>query len=213
MNPKAIIFARTSKKSQNIERQISDLIEIAEKEDYEIVKVIKEKVSGSTKNEKRKGIGELLSFVETNRVDIVLTTEVSRLGRSPFETHKIVQTLTDKSIPIYFHSYRITTLINDEKGVLKRNPLAMILFHILSEFAFLEKEVLIERINSGLDEAKRRGVILGRKVGSVEDKNDYLKRYSKLIPDIKAGISLNKCMKIHDVSKNTVIKLKRILVT
>ena len=211
MNPKAIIFARTSKKSQNIERQISDLTEIAEKEAYEIVKVIKEKVSGSNKNEKRKGIGELLSFVETNRVDIVLTTEVSRLGRSPFETHKIVQTLTDKSIPIYFHSYRITSLINDEKGVLKRNPLAMILFHILSEFAFLEKEVLIERINSGLDEAKRRGVILGRKVGSVEDKNDYLKKYAKLIPDIKAGISLNKCMKIHDVSKNTVIKLKRMV--
>jgi DNA invertase Pin-like site-specific DNA recombinase len=213
MNPQALIFARTSKKSQNIERQIADLHEVALKENYKIVKIIQEKVSGSTINEKRKGICELLSYIENNKVDIVLTTEVSRLGRSPFETHKIVQTLTDKSIPIYFHSYRITTLITDEKGILKRNPLAMILFHILSEFAFLEKEVLIERINSGLDEAKRKGVILGRKVGSVEKKNELLKKYSKLIPDIKAGISLNKCMKIHDVSKNTVIKLKRMLVT
>jgi hypothetical protein len=53
----------------------------------------------------------------------------------------------------------------------------------------------------------------GRKVGSVENKNDLMKKYFRLIPDIRAGISLNKCMKIHDISKNTVIKLKRILAT
>ncbi len=99
----------------------------------------------------------------------------------------------------------------DEKGLLKRNPLAMILFHILSEFAYVEKEVLIERINSGLDEARRNGKKLGRKSGSTENRNDYLRKYSKLIPDIKAGISLKKCMKIHAVSKNTVIKIKKML--
>lgn len=211
MNPIAVIFARTSKKTQNVERQISDLKEVARKENFNVVKVIEEKISGSSKNEHRKGICELLAYVESHTVDYVLTTEVSRLGRSPFETHKIVEALTQKNIPIYFHSYRITTLITDEKGVLKRNPLAMILFHILSEFAYMEKEVLIERINSGLDEAKRKGKKLGRKPGSTENRNDYLRKYSKLIPDIKAGISLMKCMKIHDVSKNTVIKLKKML--
>ncbi len=213
MNPKAIIFARTSKKTQNVERQISDLLEVAKKENYRVVKIIEEKISGSTKNEHRKGVCELLSFIETNGVDIVLTTEVSRLGRSPFETHKIVEALTQKDIPIYFHSYHIVTLIKDENGQYKRNPLAMILFHILSEFAFVEKEILIQRINSGIEQARRNGKVLGRKVGSVENKNDLMRKYSKLIPDIKAGISLNKCMKIHDVSKNTVIKLKKILAT
>lgn len=211
MNPKAVIFARTSKKTQNMERQIFDLMEVAKKENYNVVKVIEEKISGSTKNEHRKGICELLAYVESHTVEFVLTTEVSRLGRSPFETHKIVETLTQKNIPIYFHSYRITTLIPDEKGLPKRNPLAMILFHILSEFAYMEKEVLIERINSGLDEARRKGKRLGRKSGSTENTNDFLKKYSKLIPDIKAGISLKKCMKLHGVSKNTVIKLKKML--
>ena len=89
----------------------------------------------------------------------------------------------------------------------------MILFHILSEFAFVEKEILVERINSGLEQARRNGKVLGRKVGSTENKNDILKKYSKVVPDIRAGISLNKCMKIHSVSKNTVIKLKRMLAT
>lgn len=213
MNQKAVIFARTSKQSQKVERQIADLTEVAKKENYTIVKVIEEKISGSTKNENRKGISELLDYVENYKVDIVLTTEVSRLGRSPFQTHKIVETLTQKQIPIYFHSYRITTLIKDEDDVYKRNPLAMILFHILSEFAFVEKEVLVQRINSGLQEARRKGVVLGRKKGSTEGKSELLKKYSKLIPDLKAGISLQKCMKIHGVSKNTIIKIKKVIAT
>jgi DNA invertase Pin-like site-specific DNA recombinase len=213
MNPKALIFARTSKKTQNVERQISDLSEVAKKENYNLVKIIEEKISGSTKNENRKGICELLAYIENHPVDYVLTTEVSRLGRSPFETHKIVEALTKKNIPIYFHSYHIVTLIKDENGKYKRNPLAMILFHILSEFAFVEKEILVERINSGLEQARRNGKVLGRKVGSTENKNDILRKYSKVVPDIRAGISLNKCMKIHDVSKNTVIKLKKMLVS
>jgi DNA invertase Pin-like site-specific DNA recombinase len=213
MNPKALIFARTSKKTQNVERQISDLTEVAKKENYNVVKIIEEKISGSTKNEQRKGVCELLAYIENHPVDYVLTTEVSRLGRSPFETHKIVEALTQKNIPIYFHTYRIVTLIKDESGHYKRNPLAMILFHILSEFAFVEKEILIQRIFSGIEQARRNGKVLGRKVGSVENKNDLMRKYSKLIPDIRAGISLNKCMKIHDVSKNTVIKLKKMLAT
>jgi DNA invertase Pin-like site-specific DNA recombinase len=89
----------------------------------------------------------------------------------------------------------------------------MILFHILSEFAFVEKEILVERINPGLEQARRNGKVLGRRVGSTENKNDIMKKYSKVVPDIRAGISLNKCMKIHDGSKNTVIKPKKILVT
>lgn len=212
MNPiKAVIFARTSKKTQNVERQISDLLEVAKKENYRVVKIIEEKISGSTKNENRKGVCELLTYIESHPVDYVLTSEVSRLGRSPHETHKIVEALTQNNIPIYFHSYHIITLIKDENGNYKRNPLAMIIYHILSEFAFVEKEILIQRISSGIEQARKSGKVLGRKVGSVETKNDLLKKYSKLIPDIKAGISLNKCMKIHDVSKNTVIKLKKIL--
>ena len=46
MNPKAVIFARTSKKTQNVERQISDLSEVAKKENYNVVKIIQEKFSG-----------------------------------------------------------------------------------------------------------------------------------------------------------------------
>lgn len=212
MSYNAVIYARTSKKTQNIGRQIADLSEVARKEGYDVVKIVEEKISGSAKNEKRKGVSELLNFVANNKVNIVLTAEVSRLGRSPFETNKIVEELTQRSIPIYFHSYRIVTLIKDERGVYKRNPLAMILFNILNEFAFLEKEVLIERINSGLAQAKRNGVKLGRRAGTKKSNEDILKQYSKLAADLRSGTSLNRAIKLHNVSKGTVIKVKKCLV-
>lgn len=208
---KAVIYARTSKKTQSTERQVADLIELAKRENYEVVKIIEEQISGSTKNEKRKGISELLEFTSANPVDIVLTTEVSRLGRSPFETYKIVEALTAKSIPIYFQSYRIFTLLKDSNGENKRNPLAMILFNILSEFAFMEKQVLVERINSGLDKARRNGVILGRKKGTKESEASFMEKYSSLADDLKNGISLRKCMATHQVSKNTVVKVKKLI--
>lgn len=207
----AVIYARTSKKNQDTGRQIADLTAVAKAERYKVVKVIEEKISGSAKNEKRKGISELIDYTTTNKVDVVLTAEVSRLGRSPFETNRIVEALTNNSIPIYFHSYRIMTLVKDTNGNYKRNPLAMVLFGILNEFAFMEREVLLERIHSGLAEAKRKGKILGRKIGSTTPNEKLLLQYSKVVKDIHCGYSLRKIMKIHDVSKGTIIKLKRIL--
>ena len=59
MNQKAVIFARTSKQSQKMERQIADLTDVANKENYTVVKVIEKKISDSTKNENWKGIESL----------------------------------------------------------------------------------------------------------------------------------------------------------
>ena len=47
MNQKAVIFARTSKQSQKVEWQIADLTDVANKENYTVVKVIEGKISGS----------------------------------------------------------------------------------------------------------------------------------------------------------------------
>lgn len=208
---KALIYARTSKKTQNTGRQIADLTVVAKAQQYKVVKVITEKISGAVSNDKRKGIGELMEYINNNRVDIILTAEVSRLGRSPFETNKIVEEITQLKIPIYFHSYRIITLIKDEKGNYRRNPLAMILYNLLNEFSFLEREMLISRVVSGIESARKRGVVLGRKKGSLKSNDVMMKQYYKVIKDIRKNIPLRKLMVIHDISKGTVIKLKKMV--
>lgn len=62
---------------------------------------------------------------------------------------------------------------------------------------------LSERMKSGLEKAKAQGKQLGRPTNSEESDEKLMKKYSKLIQDLKNGLSLNKCMKIHGVSNHS----------
>jgi len=105
----------------------------------------------------------------------------------------------------------LMTLIKAENGEYKRNPFAMIIFGLLKEFAYMEREATIDRIHSGLNEARRKGHVLGRKKGSTVSDEKILLRYATLVTEVKRGTSIHRCMKLCDVSKGTVIKIKRIL--
>ena len=81
---------------------------------------------------------------------------------------------------------------------------------IYSELAQEEKRILSERIKSGLVNARHKGKQIGRPEGKQEDEV-LLKKYSRLAADLRKGLSLSQCQKLHDVSRNTAIKVKRIL--
>ena len=84
---KAVIYARVSSTTdrQNTERQIADLTKYAEYKGMEISKVLEEKISGAKKNSERPVFDEAINFCKTNKVDILLVSELSRLGRNAFE--------------------------------------------------------------------------------------------------------------------------------
>jgi DNA invertase Pin-like site-specific DNA recombinase len=79
----AIIYCRvsTNKESQesSLRRQEEELIDLAIKEGYEIVKIIKEQASGY--DLEREGILEVLQLVKDNRIDALLIQDETRLGR------------------------------------------------------------------------------------------------------------------------------------
>jgi DNA invertase Pin-like site-specific DNA recombinase len=111
-------------------------------------------------------------------------------------------------IPIYFKNLNVLSL--DEYG--NESLVTNLIIAIYAEFAGEEVRLLSERVKSGLEKAKAQGKQLGRPSNSQESDEKLKRKYSKLIQDLKNGLSLNKCMKIHGVSKNTVIKVKRIIV-
>ena len=84
-----------------------------------------------------------------------------------------------------------------------------IIIGIYSELAQEERRILSERVKSGLQNARKKGKQIGRAKGDVKSKDMLLKQYSKLAIDLKKGFSLNQCMKLHGVAKNTVIKVKK----
>lgn len=204
---KAAIFVRVSKQSQDYERQIHDLTAYAERQGYKVVTTIAEKVSGAKSNDERHGIAELLSLAASGRIQKVLVTEVSRLGRRTSEVLKVLEELSDRGVSVYAQNYNLETLTPDGK----RNPIASLLFTLLAEFSRLERETLVERINSGLAEARRKGKTLGRPPGTTKDKAQFLKENAPVVRLLKQYFSYRQVAKIAGVSVNTVRKVKSML--
>jgi DNA invertase Pin-like site-specific DNA recombinase len=71
--------------------------------------------------------------------------------------------------------------------------------------------MLRDRVVSGIASARKRGIILGRKKGSVKPDDVMLKQYHKVIKDIQKNIPLRKLMVIHNLSKGTIIKIKKMV--
>jgi DNA invertase Pin-like site-specific DNA recombinase len=132
-----------------------------------------------------------------------LVTEVSRLGRRTSDVLAIIEELTEHGVSVYAHNYNLETLTPQGK----RNPVASLLFTLLAEFSRLEKETLIERIHSGLDNARRNGKILGRPHGTTKDDATLLKEYAAVVRSLKQGFSLRQTAKLAAVSVNTVRKV------
>src|SRR5271156_5881178 len=74
-----------------------------------------------------------------------------------------------------------------------------IIIAIYSELAQEEKRILSERIKSGLVNARHKGKQIGRPEGKQED-DVILKKYTRLATDLRKGLSLSKCQKLHAVS-------------
>lgn len=201
------LFVRVSSLKQEFGRQVSELNEYADKNGYLIVKTIATKISGNSNSDERVDLQNLLESASKGEFKKVIVTEVNRLGRKAKDIRSTIDKLHALGISIVFKNLSGIESLVDGKESFVTN----IIIAIYSELAQEERRILIERINSGLAEAKRKGKTLGRKIGSSETQIEFLKKYSSLIKDIKNGISLNKCMKIHNVSKNTIIKVKKLI--
>ncbi len=202
----AVIFVRVSKKEQDYQRQVEDLRAVAQSQAVQVVAEIAEKISGARRNQERVGIQQLLALSRQGAIQKVLVSEVSRLGRSTVEVLQIVEELTQLGISIYVQNFGLETLKNG-----KRNPVAQFMFTLLAEFARLERETLRERILSGMDEARRQGVTIGRPVGATEEKATFLKKYAAVARQLRAGLSVRKTAKLCAVAINTVRKVKTLL--
>lgn len=204
---KAAIFCRVSTGDQDFKRQVNDLGRKAQKLSFEIVEVISEKISGAKSNEERKGIQQLLDGARQGRFQKVMVSEVSRLGRSTLETLKLVEELHSYGVSIYLQDLSTETL--DENG--EMNMQTEMMLHMLSLFAKNERRNTIERIKSGMAEAKANGVHCGRYKGTNEDEKQFLGKYPKVIDGLKRGLSVRECVKLFDVSLGTVAKVRKLI--
>ena len=74
----------------------------------EVVEVFEEYISGGKRNDERAILQDAIDYCITNEVDILLTSELSRIGRSSFEVLETVKTLIDHKVNLYMHKEQFT---------------------------------------------------------------------------------------------------------
>ena len=152
MTKKVVLYCRVSTKDQNCDRQISELRQIAKNHNYHIIdEYIDTGFSGSMKN--RPELDRMMKDAFSKKFEMVMTLELSRMGRSTKNLLEIVEKLKEKDINLFIANQQIDT----------STPSGSMFFTIASAFATYERDLIRERVISGLQNAKKKGVVLGRK--------------------------------------------------
>ncbi|GAB2553014.1 recombinase family protein [Rufibacter soli] len=205
---KVAIYVRVSSKRQDYQRQISELLMVAEQKRFEVVKVFRE--IGSASKRKRAERPELLQLMEmaaTGAIQKILVSEISRLGRKTSEMLDLIERLSELKVSVYAKNLGMETLLDTGR----RNPGASIVFTILAELARVETEELSERIKSGLEEARRNNKQIGRPSGSAKPIELVMSENPKVVKYLKQGKSIRETAKLADVSTPLVQKIKKAL--
>lgn len=207
---KAVIYSRVSSSGyqssrQDTTRQVEDLKAYAEYSKYNVVKVYEEHLSGGKRNEERPILVEALNYCKANKVDMILVSELSRLGRNAFEVLATVKDLKDNGINLYLQKEQFSLFGADGKPSL----FSAIMLATLSTCAELERENITYRLNSGRAQYIRNGGKLGRKVGSTKSKEKKECEYKEVLSYLKKGYSISITSKLCNVSMSTVQRLKK----
>ena len=203
----AVIFSRVSSTNdrQSTERQVQDLMSYANKNEYDVVKVFEEKISGAKRNEERTVLMECIDYCITNEIDTLLTSELSRIGRSTLQVLKTLDVLHTNKINVYVQNLGLNTL-NENKEI---NPLASIIITVLAEMSSIERTNIQYRLNSGRQNFISNGGQLGRKTGSVKSLEKMKDEYKEVITLLRRGYSIRNTAKITGDSVSTVQRIKK----
>lgn len=204
---KAVIYTRVSSTGdrQNTDRQVADLKAYAEYRQLEVTSIFEEKISGAKKNSERPVLVEALDYCEANSIDILLVSELSRLGRNAFEVLEVVKKLVDNKINLFMQKEQFTLLDENKQP----STFAAVMIATLSTCAQLERENIKFRLNSGRAQYIAKGGKLGRKVGSTKTIEQKKEEYKEVITLLKKGYSIRNIAQLCDIGISTVQRIKK----
>ena len=207
----AIIFTRCSsagslESRQNTARQVDDLQSYASLNHIEVVKTYEEHISGCKANKDRPLLQEALSFCLENHIDIILLSELSRLGRKCDEILETIKFLKDHHVNCFFLKEQLSIFSPDGS----ENPYLTIMCAVLGTAAQIERESIYYRLKSGRDKYIRDGGQVGKPKGSgVKSKDQMEIEYKSIIRNLRAGQSVRNTAKITGFSQSTVQRIKK----
>ena len=169
---------------------MSELTAFAERGGYDVVGVFKETASGAAAN--RAARNRVLDLAQARQLDAILVSELSRWGRS---TQDLLDTLNRLA------GWKVSVVAMNGMTFELDTPHGRMMATMLAGIAQFERDLLSERVKSGLAAARARGKKLGRQPGQ-RPKSDKLA--PKVLQAIEDGRSYRWVARDLGISKNTV---------
>lgn len=193
MGQRAALYARVSTSDQSCERQLRDLTEFAARAGYEVTGVFTETASGTATV--RAARNQVMALAQTRKVDVILVTELSRWGRS---TQDLLDVLGKLAV------WKVSVVAMSGMTFELETPHGRMMATLLAGIAQFERDLISERVKSGLAAARARGKKLGRQPGQRPKADKFA---PKVIEAVGAGRSYRWIAHDLAISKNTVMDI------
>ena len=190
-------YIRVSTDKQTVENQRYEVAKFCKEKDMVIDKWIEETISGAKDiNERR--LGKLLKKMKSG--DVLICTELSRLGRNLLMIMSILNECMQKEVRIW------TIKDNFRLGDDISSKVLAFAFGLAAE---IERNLISQRTKEALARKKAEGVVLGRPKGSKSSKKKLSGKEQKIKELIEAGVSYSaiaRYLKVHRFTVSSFIK-------
>jgi len=187
---KVAIYCRVSTHDQSCSRQERDLVEYAKKAGYEVVGIWLETVSGVKNQHSQRNL--VMKLAQHRDINAILVTELTRWGRSTLD---LIHTLQDLS------HWGVSLITPTGTQFDLDTPQGKLIASIMASIAEFERDLVRERVCSGLAAAKAKGKVLGRRPGQ-RIKSDPLT--PRVLQMVEEGYSYRSIANELHLSKTTV---------
>jgi putative DNA-invertase from lambdoid prophage Rac len=189
---RAAIYTRVSTSDQSCERQLLELESYANRNHFEIIGIFQEIGSGS-KNDRTER-KKILELARHQKIDLVLVSELSRWGRSTPDLRSTVERLAEYNVAL-------RALNGPELDI--STAQGKLMLNLLSSISEFERDLLRERIKSGVAHARSKGTKSGKAIG-----RPTFNRAERVVRLIEEGQSIRSIASQLGISKTTVMKVK-----
>jgi putative DNA-invertase from lambdoid prophage Rac len=149
-------------------------------------------VSGSVPAKERKGFSKLLDKLEAG--DVLIVTKLDRLGRNAMDVRATVEHLQAGGVRVHCLALG---------GVDLTSSAGKMTMGVIAAVAEFERDLLIERTQSGLSRAKAAGKLLGRPQALSEAKQQAIRQRRG------EGVSLGALAKEYGVSRAAIQRVEK----
>ncbi|HEX4050586.1 MAG TPA: recombinase family protein [Steroidobacteraceae bacterium] len=152
-------YLRVSTGSQTVENQRRELVAAAEQHGWAVIEIYSDNgISGAKGREQRPAFDRMCRDAVAGKFDIVAAWSVDRLGRSVLHLAQFVEEMRAAGVGLFLLKQGIDSETSTGRAMLS----------MCATFAELEREIIRERIHSGLARAKAKGKTLGRRPVSAQ---------------------------------------------